>query len=951
MDNALTSVKGTAFGLGEAATIAASAVAAGIKPGEKLAKHLTNVANNAAAAGISMEEMGGVFNKAATQANGVQNDVISQLADRGIPIYQALADQMGVTAGEVFKLASEGKVNFETFSAAAEKAAGTVSAEMGGTVTGSWKNMWASIGRVGANALSGVFPQIAPALQGVMNALGPVEEKAKVVGEAVGKWLSRGAEAVKTFIAEWKSGEGLGGRAAEMFTRITDGAKGLFDLLVRGDYSGALRNAFGWEEDSGAVDALFRLRDAVIDLGGWIKDTLLPAARDFGGWLKDHKGVVIGVAAAYGALKLAVIAHTAAMAAQKAGGFGAMLMTWVKSLNFVQTATKMAAAVQWLWNAAITANPIGIIIVAVTALVGALVWFFTKTETGQRIVTAAWEGIKTVVSAVVGWFTGTALPFMKGVWDGIAAGASRLWGVLSPVFSAIGVAFKTVGGFIWSVWSSVIKLAWDLIAFGAKALWNNVLKPVFGYIKAGWDVLAQGVRWAWTNLLKPAWDAVSAGASWLWKSALKPAFDGIKAGWDFAIQGIKWAWDNILKPVFNAVSSFVTDTVVPGVQRGVDTLKSIWTTVANLFRSPINWVINTVWNNGLKKAFDNVATAIGSSSRLPQAPTIPAFAKGGYHKGGWALVGEEGPELINTSNPARVYTAAQTAAMLGAGEGSEGGSVGSVVRAAVDWIRGGLASAAGAILDPLKRLISSSVGQWGTSGRLAGDVAGSAIDRLVSWIRGKDAEAPTIGGSGWARPANGPVSQRFGVAGVLSGLPHAGIDIATTGKTFAAAAGQVLKTGMNILGGRSGIGILLQHAQDLFTYYGHNPVGGVQVKPGQSVKAGQHIGFGGSTGNVTGPHLHFELHKGGIGRAVDPAQLGVFDNGGFLQPGALGTNFTGKPEPVLTSQQWADIHRLAVDRRSRPDGPQRIEGTLDLGNGLKGYVRGTIQETLRGAGR
>ncbi|MCB8043635.1 tape measure protein [Microbacterium oxydans] len=70
-----------------------------------------------------MEEMGSIFNKAATQANGVQNDVISQLADRGIPIYQALADQMGVTAGEVFKMASEGKVDFETFSKAAEAAA------------------------------------------------------------------------------------------------------------------------------------------------------------------------------------------------------------------------------------------------------------------------------------------------------------------------------------------------------------------------------------------------------------------------------------------------------------------------------------------------------------------------------------------------------------------------------------------------------------------------------------------------------------------------------------------------------------------------------------------------------------------------------------------------------------------------------------------------------------
>lgn len=183
MQDALSSVRGTAFGLGEAATIAASATAAGIKPGKELAEHLTRIANNASAAGTTMDEMGSIFNKAATQANGVQNDVIGRLADKGIPIYQKLGEQMGVTAGEVFKLASEGKVDFETFSKAAEAAAGTVAKEMGTTVQGSLANMWASVGRIGANLLEGVYPLIAPLLQSVTGAFGALEEPAKKVGE------------------------------------------------------------------------------------------------------------------------------------------------------------------------------------------------------------------------------------------------------------------------------------------------------------------------------------------------------------------------------------------------------------------------------------------------------------------------------------------------------------------------------------------------------------------------------------------------------------------------------------------------------------------------------------------------------------------------------------------------------------------------------------------------
>ncbi|MDP1097765.1 hypothetical protein Q6288_27150, partial [Klebsiella quasipneumoniae] len=62
MDSALASVKGTAFGLGDAAGIAASAVAAGIKPGEELTKYLTLTGDAATIAGSSLEEMGSIFN-------------------------------------------------------------------------------------------------------------------------------------------------------------------------------------------------------------------------------------------------------------------------------------------------------------------------------------------------------------------------------------------------------------------------------------------------------------------------------------------------------------------------------------------------------------------------------------------------------------------------------------------------------------------------------------------------------------------------------------------------------------------------------------------------------------------------------------------------------------------------------------------------------------------------
>src|SRR5674476_8622 len=85
MDNALASVKGTAFGLDEAATIAATTVAAGIKPGQDLEKTLRLVADAATISGGSLAEMGAIFNKVAA-SNKIQGDVIAQLNDAGIPI-------------------------------------------------------------------------------------------------------------------------------------------------------------------------------------------------------------------------------------------------------------------------------------------------------------------------------------------------------------------------------------------------------------------------------------------------------------------------------------------------------------------------------------------------------------------------------------------------------------------------------------------------------------------------------------------------------------------------------------------------------------------------------------------------------------------------------------------------------------------------------------------------
>lgn len=207
MKSALESVKGTSFGMDEAATTAANAVAAGIEPGEKLTKYLKTTADAAAIAGVSMSEMGAIVNKVQTGQKAYTEN-LEQLSDRGIPIYQWLAEEAGVAAGEVKDLASKGEISSEMFMAAIEKNIGGAAAIMGDmSFTASLKNMWAAVGRIGANFLDaggkggGFFSQMKPLIGNATDMLGGLEEKAGEFGEKFGKAFS---DAVK-FVTDLKS--------------------------------------------------------------------------------------------------------------------------------------------------------------------------------------------------------------------------------------------------------------------------------------------------------------------------------------------------------------------------------------------------------------------------------------------------------------------------------------------------------------------------------------------------------------------------------------------------------------------------------------------------------------------------------------------------------------------------------------------------------------------------
>ncbi|MFH9726588.1 peptidoglycan DD-metalloendopeptidase family protein [Streptomyces sp. NPDC017254] len=123
--------------------------------------------------------------------------------------------------------------------------------------------------------------------------------------------------------------------------------------------------------------------------------------------------------------------------------------------------------------------------------------------------------------------------------------------------------------------------------------------------------------------------------------------------------------------------------------------------------------------------------------------------------------------------------------------------------------------------------------------------------------------------SGWFAPVNGGMSTPYRAAGSMwSSGYHTGVDfMASTGTTIVAVGpGTVYSAGD---GGAYGNQVVIQHADGTFSQYAH--LSSIAVSAGQTVSGGERIGLSGATGNVTGPHLHFEMRTGPeYGSDIDP---------------------------------------------------------------------------------
>lgn len=184
MSNAQQAVVGTRFALNEGVTAAATAVAAGVKPGKQLTSYLQTFSDLAQVANTSIADISVALTDAQASGRVYKRDLM-QLASRGVPIFPMLQKQYKVTGAELGKMVHDGQITFSGLMATLQNSNIFGAAGAGAnTARGAFQNMQAALGRLGETFLDTpvagapkLFKKIIKMVDGAAASLEPLSKR------------------------------------------------------------------------------------------------------------------------------------------------------------------------------------------------------------------------------------------------------------------------------------------------------------------------------------------------------------------------------------------------------------------------------------------------------------------------------------------------------------------------------------------------------------------------------------------------------------------------------------------------------------------------------------------------------------------------------------------------------------------------------------------------------
>lgn len=446
--------------------------------------------------------------------------------------------------------------------------------------------------------------------------------------------------------------------------QFTEGQKKAIKAMVAsGNTMGAqkmilkeLKTQFGGSAEAAGTTLSGQLniaRETFLNLAGSIVGAALPAFTAFAGilnraasFLSKHETATKVLLGVIGGLAAAVVVANAALKLHAAA-----VIVAAAAKKVATGATKAYAAAQWLLNAAMRANPLGIVITALVAIAAAIVVAYKNSETFRRIVDASFKAVLSVVTTVWNWIKGN-WPLLLAILTGPIGIAVTLiiknFDKIKPVVNAVKAVIGTVADIVTSVKNTVGQAVTSIIGNWDKVKAPvNAVKTAIQAVDAAVDAVKIVIGNAVTSIVgnfnkmdgpvnatRSAVDAVKSAVQALKNS---PILAGIGAAFSAGFAGAKAAVQGVLSAVNGLISAIQT---------------------------AISWVSKLSGNSARAHAQARALQGLGGAGG-----GIPATANGGIFNGAQVrLIGEAGPEAVVPLNrPRRAAEILSEAGLMGAG--------------------------------------------------------------------------------------------------------------------------------------------------------------------------------------------------------------------------------------------------------------------------------------------
>lgn len=301
-------------------------------------------------------------------------------------------------------------------------------------------------------------------------------------------------------------------------------------------------------------------------------------------------------------------------------GFVAGLYAYNTVMTIIRAVTVAWTAVQWLLNAALTANPIGLVIGLIAALVAAIIWVATQTTFFQDVWAALSQFLMEAWANIVSFFT--------TLWEGVVAVFTTAWeaivAFLTPIFEFIAAIIKTYID-IWTnvflVFAAVLKTIWDAISNVVTTVWNAIvafLTPIITNIANFIRTTIQNVQNVWNVV----WNAISSFFTDIWNKMVAFLTPIVTTVWNVintAINNVRNVWNTI----WSSISSFFSDiwngivsAVSGAVSNVISTVSGIYGQIMGVLSGAASWLYNVGRQviegliNGITSMFNNIVSAI-----------------------------------------------------------------------------------------------------------------------------------------------------------------------------------------------------------------------------------------------------------------------------------------------------------------------------------------------------